>query len=199
MKKAKTFALVLTLALAGGACFADGVYLTGRAMADFLQPPSAQSVVQSLAGPDQPRFWGFGWEVIRRHVGFGGEYLVDFFQDSGTQWWLDWYGQPFFISFHVFDARSFIDPFIQLGVGCAGRVLLERWAAPATENLFISIMPCLSAGLNLDLDGFLLGAKVTWAPFLTPPPATHFENVPLGTIQCTLTAGLALGRSRQYY
>jgi hypothetical protein len=169
------------------------VQLTGNLGADFFKGPTAQQVFSTFSNPEQPLFGGFGWEIILGKVGFGGEYSVDFFRAASSQWWLDWYGQAFFISFHPFKGRSFFDPFLQVGLGSAGRVLLDESAAPVNENLYLSIFPFIASGLRFNFDGFLLGAKVSYAPFLTPPPATVFNNAPIGNIQVTLSAGISLG------
>lgn len=56
----------------------------------------------------------------------------------------------------------------------------------------ISIFPFVAGGLSLDLSGFLLSGKVSCVPFMTPPPASAFDNYPLGNFQVTLGAGIAI-------
>jgi hypothetical protein len=191
----KPVLLILVLAAVGPACFAGAaVYLSGDVAVDFLKSPTAQEVVETFSSPDQLFFWGGGWEVVLSRMGFGGTYLGSFIRDPSSQWWLDWYGQALFLSFHAFGAAAFIDPFLQAGVGSAGRVFLGMANGPAEGLLFISIFPMLSAGLNVNLAHFQAGAKLTWTPFMTPPPVTDFSPYPLGRFQVTLSTGVWLGR-----
>jgi hypothetical protein len=187
--------LVLTLALAGLGvpCFGGAVHLTGSLAADFLTTPSAEQIINTFAVGSQPLLCGVGWEVVLNRIGFGGDYLVNFFRHPGSDWWLDWYGQAFYLSYHLFGAHALVDPFLQVGLGCAGRVHLADWTGPATENLLLSLFPFVSAGVAFNLDGLLLAGKVSWTPFVMPPPVTDFANYPLGKLQVTLSAGLSLG------
>jgi hypothetical protein len=191
----KSVLFVVVFAALGSACFAGtAVYLTGNVAADFLKSPTAQEIVKTFSSPDQPFFWGGGWEVVLKKIGIGGTYLTNFVRDPSSQWWLDWYGQALFLSFHAFGAAAFIDPFVQAGIGSAGRVLLDNWTGPAEGNLYISIFPMLTGGLNVNLANFQVGAKLTWTPFMTPPPVTDFITYPLGSFQVTLSTGVWLGR-----
>lgn len=184
---------ILTAALAGAPCFAGSVHLTGNLSADFLRGTSVQTIIGTFASPDQPLFAGVGWEIIIGKVGFGGDYMASFIRQPGSGWWwADWYAAPLFLSYHPLRQGYFLDPFVQAGVGCAGRVFLHEWIGAARNNLFLSIFPFIAAGLDLNLDGLLVGTKVSYAPFMSPPPATDFDNYPLGAIQVTLSVGVAL-------
>lgn len=120
--KSTFLVLVLALAALGMPCFAGAVHLTGNVSADFLGGNSAPQIINTFTVGDQPLFWGFGWEVIIDHFGFGGDYLVSFYQDAGEHWWLDWYAPALFLSFHPLGGRSFLDPFLQVGIGSSGGV-----------------------------------------------------------------------------
>ncbi|MGA2766030.1 MAG: hypothetical protein ABSG17_22035 [Spirochaetia bacterium] len=186
------FFAVIILAAIGAPAFAGSVHLTGSLSADFLKGPSAQQIIDSFTSTGQPPFSGFGWEVIIGKVGLGGEYDASFFRTTTGAWWLDWYSQPLFLSYHFFRTGYFLDPFLQAGLGGAGRVHLDEWTGSDASNLYISIFPFIAGGLSLDLSGLLLSGKVSYAPFMTPPPATVFSNSPLGSVQVTLSAGIAL-------
>jgi hypothetical protein len=193
LMKMKVLALVLALAALGVPCFAGAVHLTGNVAADFLGGPSAQQIINTFALGDQPLLWGFGWEVILDRVGFGGDYMVSFFRDGGAQWWLDWYAPALYLSFHPLGANRFVDPFLQVGFGSGGRVELDRWRSSYTQSLFLSLFPFVSGGLNLNLQGLLIGAKATYTPYNGAIPVTDIPTYPLGKLQVTLTAGLSLG------
>ena len=157
-----------------------------------MKGPSAQQIIDTFSSPGQPPFGGVGWEVIIGRVGFGGEYGASFSRTSQGPWWVDWMTQPLFLSYHPFRSGYFLDPFIQAGVGCAGRVYLDQWTGDATGNLYLSIYPFVAAGLSLDLSGFLVSGKVSYAPFMTSPPAPSISSYPLGNVQVTLAAGIAI-------
>jgi hypothetical protein len=120
--------------------------------------------------------------------------MVSFFRDASDQWWLDWYAPALSLSFHPVGANHFVDPFLQVGLGCAGRVPLRRMAmmTPGSE-LMISIFPYAAAGFNLNLDGVLLGLKAAYTPFSTPIPVTNIPGYPLGSLQISLSAGFSIG------
>lgn len=191
--KTKFLVLVLVVACCGMPCAASAVHLTGNFSADFLGSASANQSVAALALGSQPLFWGVGWEVILGKVGFGGDYMVSFLRDSTTQWWLDWYAPALYISYHPIGANSFLDPFFEIGVGSAGRVMLARRPPAGSPNLSLALFPFVAAGLSLDLDGLLLGAKLAYTPSISPIPATEIPRYPLGSFQVTVSAGIALG------
>ncbi len=185
--------LVLALAALGAPCFAGAVHLTGDFSANFLGGSTTQEIVNPFSIGGQPVFGGLGWEVILGRVGFGGDYTVSFFRDTGTQWWLDWYSPALYMSFHPIGANRFIDPFFQAGIGSAGRVLLrgEMGWTPGSD-LAISIFPYVGAGVNFNLDGLLLGVKGIYTPLNAEIPVTSIPAYPLGTFQVSLSAGFAI-------
>ncbi|MGA2641135.1 MAG: hypothetical protein ABSG21_09555 [Spirochaetia bacterium] len=192
----KLKALVLALALAPLSVpgFAGAVHLTTDLSADFLQGTSAGQIIATFAVADQPLLWGFGWEVIPYHTGFGGSYQVSFSQDAVSAWWLDWYAPALFLSFHPLGARRSLDPYLEVGMGSAGRVLLSGTPAPAVnESLYLALFPFLAGGLSLNLDGLLVGAKVAYTPYKAQIPVTSIPVDPLGAFQVTFTAGVSLG------
>jgi hypothetical protein len=191
----KTKYLVLVLVLAGSSvpCFASAVHLTGDLSADFLGAVSAEQIISTFSVGGQPLSCGFGWEVILDRIGFGGDYMVDFFRDSGSTWWLDWYAPALFMSFHPLGANWLLDPFVQVGVGCSGRVLLDQWSRPASQDLYMSLFPFVAAGLALNLDGLLLSAKAAYTPYKSAVPVTPFDTTNLGLVQVTLSAGVSIG------
>jgi len=180
------------LAAIGVPASAGSVHLTGSLSADSLQRLGPPQSINSFTGPSQPPFAGVGWEVIVGRVGLGGEYDVNFTRSAPGSWWVDWYAQPLFLSWHPFRTGSVVDPFAQAGLGSAGRVFIDQWTGSAADNMLISIFPFVAGGLSLDLDGFLVSGKVSYAPFMTPPPATAFSNYPMGNFQVTLGAGIAI-------
>ena len=192
--KLKAVVLALALSPFSSSLFAGAVHLTTDLSADFLPGTSARQIVSTFAVADQPVLWGFGWEVIPGRLGFGGDYLVSFAQESSTGWWLDWYSPALYLGWHPVGANRFVDPFFQAGLGCAGRVHLSgRLGTAAEPDLSLALFPFVAGGLNLNLDGLLLGAKAIYTPFKSAIPVTTIPVYPLGTFQVTVTAGVSIG------
>ena len=192
--KLKAFVLALGLVPLSMYGFTGAVHLTTDLSADFLPGTSAQQIMPTFAAAERPLQWGFGWEVIPGRMGFGGSYQVSFSQDTLKGWWLDWYAPALYLSFHPLGTRRFLDPYLEVGMGCAGRVFLSGMPAPAfDQSLYLALFPFLAGGLSLDLDGILVGAKVAYTPYKAQIPVTSIPVYPLGTFQVTLTAGISLG------
>ncbi len=182
--------IVLTLCMAASAGFAlPVVTLTGAVGANFDAVPSVQQTIESFQS--NKVVWGFGWEVVPRHIGIGGLLLVDFFRDAQSEWVLDWSTQPLYLSYHVFGGGAFLDPFIQAGIGCSGRVPLEG-AGMGMPGLYLSLYPFAAAGLSLNFEGFTLGAKLSYAPFSGPVPVTDIPAYPAGSFQVAVFTGISL-------
>ena len=190
----RLFFIFVVLVLAAGPLFSDTqVRLTGNVALDFVERPSLKEVVDGFSKRNQDVAWGFGWEVILNHLGMGGTYLVNFFQEDNSEWWFDWIGQAFYLSYHFFGAGAFIDPFVEAGVGSAGRVSLEEYTPQGLDHLYLSIYPLVSGGLALDFQGFIVSLKMSYIPTVTPPPATEIKNFPLDNFLVVLSVGAALG------
>jgi hypothetical protein len=191
----RNFAVVLLLASAGLVFAQTQVRLTGHLALDFAERPSVREAAGAFADSENQMLWGPGWEVIMDNISLGGTYLISFFQDENSGWWLDWYGEPLYVGYHLFGAGAFIDPFMQIGLGSAGRVILEDEPSASQDPLYLSIFPFISGGLALDLDSFIIGGRLSYYPLITPPPATDFQNYPLDRFQVALFAGIGLGPS----
>lgn len=190
------FIVFLTVIVAGIGFGQVRMNLTGEAVAGFQVQPSAGQVIASFTTANQPLYGGFGYEVVMRHLGIGGVYTGDFTRRSSDEWWFDWYGEAFYVSFHLFAHRTLIDPFVSLGLGSAGRVYLgpAPGTPPVESSLLLSIFPVASAGLGLDLEGLYVSLKLSYLPVVSPPPATPFENVPIGRFLAAASAGVTFGR-----
>jgi len=192
----KAIAIALSLSCIALSSFAHTrtdptrVNLTALIKKDFIDSPNFDQAVRALG--DQAPFVGFGWEVVMGHVGIGGSYAVDFIEKPSSEWWLDWDGQGLFVSYHILGTRSFVDPFVDAGVGCAGRVYLGPGGSP-TQKLSLTLYPFVSAGAAVELDGLRLGAKLSYALNQNAIPATSIPGYPLGRFQVTAFVGLSLG------
>ena len=77
-------------------------------------------------------------------------------------------------------------------MGCAGRVSLSGMPEPAGYRS-LAHFPFVAAGLALNLDGLLVGTKITYTPYAAKIPVTTIPAYPLGTFQLTFNAGISLG------
>ena len=192
--KMKAMVLALALAPLSSSLFAGAVHLTSDVSADFLPGTSAGQIVSTFTVAGQPLMWGFGWEVVPGRLGFGGDYLVSFAQEATTGWWLDWYAPALALAWHPVGANRFLDPFFQAGFGAAGRVHLTGMPGCAVEpDLSLALFPFVAGGLDLNLDGLLVGAKAIYTPFKSAVPVTSIPVYPLGDFQVTVTAGISVG------
>ena len=148
---------------------------------------------QVLAAPfGQRPFEGLEWELAIDRFGFGGTYAVNFSKDAASNWWLDWYGIPLFVSYHLFGTGDFLDPFVEAGIGCAGRVFTST-GSTADPRLLIGLFPALTGGINIDLQPLVVGGKLTWVPGVSEIPCTPLLGYPLGGVQIAFTLGYRLG------
>jgi hypothetical protein len=212
----KRIALVLLALLAVGVlAFADGqVRLAFDTAAMLAVDPSFEAVHDSFTERSN-MMNGLHWEVIHDHFGFGGHALVRFDQEptatEAYQWTMDWDGD-LFVSVHLAGVGRFLDPFVELGFGSAGRVYLddrgdgvwvqedsgswhyETTGAPEGDGVAsLSLYPYVAGGLALDLHGLLVGSRVCYRPWNEPVPATQYPVYPLTPFQVTLFGGVALG------
>lgn len=176
--------------------------IVGFSAIPFFAVPEADEVVDALTGSRSDLFYGIGWEVIVGQIGIGGNYGVNFVRDDSYDWTVEWYAEALFVSFHLFGAGAFIDPFAQAGIGCAGSVFIDDasiagpgYTVPldASDILTIGIFPYASLGCAFNLRGLVLGAKLNYTPFVSPPPVTNFDAYPLKRIQAVVFLGISLG------
>ncbi len=201
----RTAAVLLALTIIAPACFADceddpGTVFTlsGTSAIDFATLPYMEHEYRGYDDLDQP-LWGIGWEVVLQRIGLGGTYMVSFSHDDRGKDLLNWYCQGFFISYHFLGGGAFLDPFIQVGAGCAGQARLhgsrdeddDRHLSGSPVSL--ALFPHLSAGVALDLDGFTFGGKVNYVPFQADLP-TNIHPQPVGSFQVQIFAGVTFGR-----
>jgi hypothetical protein len=169
------------------------VNLVGAVGKDFIEPPTVDQAFTALR--QGMSIGGFGWEVVIHRFGLGGTYLVHFEPDSNDSWWLDWEVQPIFASYHLLGGGAKIDPFVDAGLGCAGRVYLGP-VVISGARLGISLYPFASAGVALNLDSFRVGTKLSFMPWQGRIPATTIPGYEVGECQLQVFAGVNLGGHR---
>ncbi len=198
--KTKAILIVLLLAaLAGAAAFGESFRLGASVGAELLERPTLASIHQGF-GEGSSLLSGLYWEVLPGHLGFGMTYLVDFQKEISSypqldyQWFVDWVG-TFDLRYH-FLRDFFLDPFLEAGLGSAGRADItayEQHGLPGVQNpLQLSVFAQVGGGLAFRLSGLHLGTRLLWRPFNEVPPATQFQPYPLKNFRAELFGGFSL-------
>jgi hypothetical protein len=169
--------------------------IVGFAAVPFFDAPKASEVIDALADARSDIFYGLGWEYIFDRIGFGGNFGVNFIRDDSMDWSAEWYGEAIYVSYHLFGAGAFFDLFGQMGLGSAGSVQLGKAKinedTDASTLLTIGIFPFVSIGCAFNLHGFIIGTKLNYTPFISPPPATDFNEYPLKRVQAIVFIGIS--------
>lgn len=193
---------VLAIGLLGPA-FADSQFrLAGGLSGEFDRVPSVEELSDALRSGSR-LFYGLQWEVVLDHVGFGMHYAwrFDRFQTGAAadryDWTMDLAGD-LVLSYHLFGGGAMIDPFVELGYGLAAGIDTIGYGGVWDDEdqgrlTHLSGFPVLSAGLALDLRGFLIGARLGYRPVSGPLPGSQLEAFPLQPVQFGVFGGLALG------
>ncbi len=194
-KSAVVLSALVALALSALPASAGSIRLTMDFSSDLSPGSSPDQMDATFAMGGRPVAWGFGWEVVpRSKAGFGGDYMVSFSQDLLNGWWLDWYAPALYAGWHPLGPNRFVDPYGQVGIGCAGRVHLSDTTGMYVDpSLSLALFPFVGAGLNLNLDGLVIGARAIYTPYRMGIPATTIPTYNLGTFQVMITAGVSLG------
>lgn len=121
----KTILVVFLFTLVGFSVFANHVRVGFISVLEFDEKPVYETVVEEYHAGDNV-FPGFYWEVIPHHIGYGMTGNVRFdrqeslLPEEDYQWYMDWIATW---DFRYHPLRwSFIDPFIEIGFGSAGRI-----------------------------------------------------------------------------
>jgi hypothetical protein len=139
---------------------------------------------------------GLYWEVMPGNLGFGMTYLGKFDRQPGTvpgtdyQWHFNWIGTWDFRYHFIKD--SLFDPFLEAGIGNAGRVDITGYG-PGQEDerdeLIISNFGQAGGGLAFNLQEFNVGAKFLVRFLNKPLPATQYQAYPLKNFNLSIFGG----------
>jgi hypothetical protein len=182
MKKT-TILIGLLLAAMSAAAFGESFRLGTSVGAELLDRPTFESIQQEF-DEGTNLLSGLYWEVLRDHLGFGMTYLVDFqrldspYPEMEYLWFVDWVGS-FDLRYHFFE-DFFLDPFLEAGLGSAGRVDISSYeenGLPGVEDpLQLSVFGQVGGGLAFRLSGLHLGARLLWR-VSTCPAATSSSPI----------------------
>jgi hypothetical protein len=198
----KTKAILIGLLLAAvscGAVFGDSFRLGASVGAELLNRPTFESIREQF-DEGANLLSGLYWEVLLDHLGFGMTYLVDFqslaspYPQLDYLWFVDWVGS-FDLRYHFLE-DFLLDPFLEAGLGSAGRVDItcyeEHGLPEADSPLELSLFGQVGGGLAFRLSGLHLGARLLWRVFNEIPPATQFQPYPLKSFRFDLFGGFSL-------
>lgn len=198
--KAKVILIGLLLAaVACASAFGENFRLGTSVGAELFNRPTLESIQREF-DEGANLLSGLYWEVLMDHVGLGMTYLVDFqslaspYPELDYLWFMDWVGS-FDLRYHFFE-DFFLDPFLEAGLGSAGRVDIssyEEHGLPGVDSpLELSVFGQVGGGLALRLSGLHVGARLLWRVFNQIPPATQFQPYPLKSFRFELFGGFSL-------
>ncbi|GEM_PF-1686888 len=180
----------------------------------FVDSPTVKDIVNEIdKGVNFKPGIEFGLKVDR--IGFGISSLLMFNRTESIDpnlnwnWAFDWIS-TINIGYHFAKSWYLLDPFIEAGIGAAGRVDLNPDDNPMDQTnciesgnlncpdhnniLGLSIVNYFAAGLSLRIRMLYITGKLSYWPLNSPPPATQFQPYPLKQFQFTVSAGLVLGK-----
>ncbi|MEE8440309.1 MAG: hypothetical protein V3S41_01210 [Spirochaetia bacterium] len=210
----QTVLAILMVGFALAPVWADGQFrLAGNTatQVDAL-PTDNPAEWQELLIPTDQTMTGWHWEVIFNYLGLGMHYGVRFNDsvistESPGDWYVDWKGD-FFLSYHVLGGGSIVDPFVEFGWGNVGTALVSspefadypNWEDEVARGAAVALgfYNYFAGGLAVDLNGLLLGAKVSYIPSELAGPVTggSIERYALAPFEVSLFGGVALGGHR---
>jgi len=165
--------------------------------AELAGEVSCKNFLESIADSPEVLF-GVYWEGMLNHLGFGMTSLGKFnrIEDNAEiEWEFDWIGSLDF-RYHFTEA-SFLDPFVEFGIGCAGRVKLPEYSNEHSysykdaELLMLSIFFQAGGGIAVRLDRFHAGIKVLYRIMNEHAPVTAYELYPLYKLESVFFAGVS--------
>jgi hypothetical protein len=147
----KLFVFVAFVALVGGGAFAQlAIGVTGALHMD--QQMSASEVANAYQKGDNILYGGF-IEILGKHVGGGisANFTAPYSTNGGVN--LMDYDADLYLSYHIFKATSFIDPFLEGGVGLMATTYQNKSDAASGTPDPIAASPyyygALGLGVNL--------------------------------------------------
>jgi hypothetical protein len=198
--KIKAILFGLLLAAAGcTAAFAENFRLGATVGAEMVNRPTLESIRQEF-DEGTNLLSGLYWEVLIGQLGLGMTYLVDFqsaaspYPQMDYLWFVDWVAS-FDLRYHFIE-DFFLDPFLEAGLGSAGRADIssyeEHGLPGVADPLQLSLFGQVGGGLAFRLHGLHLGTRLLWRVFNEIPPATQFQPYPLKGFRVDLFGGFSL-------
>lgn len=196
--KMKRYLLIfLILAAAGGTAFSQQVRLTGQ----WAMQDGQSSVISSAKDGAADHLGGLGAEIVFHHLGFGTSVMAYFQEEDPDQWLVDWDLRTY-MSYHFFGSRSFLDPFMQAGIGAAGEVGISGSVCNESNytevnRVAIAVYPYIGGGVGLHFrGGMYMSGQFNWRPVAGQLPCTTIDYPDFNEFEVVLALGVALGGRR---
>lgn len=140
---------------------------------------------------DVANLGGIQLELIGEHLGFGLNAMGDGLREEIEPYSANWEGE-LFVSYHLFGNNSFIDPYLQAGVGNGGFV---SWTSEDNvQDLQLSLYPAFHVGVNAVFEeGLYLGFNYGYRSYNRSIPATNITRYEQSRNQFTLQIGYQFG------
>ena len=210
--------LIFLVLLSGIAVSVSAVSTSARfgAILDvgFVDSPSISDIINEIdRGINFKPGFEFAMKIDR--IGFGLNSFIMFNRTKSINsellwdWTFDWIG-TLNIGYHLARTWYFLDPFIEAGLGAAGRVDLtpqqdssDEWGYIEADYygydsynrlLNLSLVGYIAAGLSLRIDMLYVSCKLSYWPLNSPPPATQFMPYPVKQFQFAISAGFVIGK-----
>ncbi len=195
----KTIFVIILLSLLGFGAFAEHVRFGLIGGVEFAENPDYDDVIEQFRHGDNV-LRGFYWEVIPDHLGYGMTCNLQFdrqvspIPEVDYQWIMDWIATW---DFRYHPLRwSFVDPFVEFGLGSAGKVDITDYEEYGLEEdlaedpLHLSLFAQVGWGLGFRLGALNMGARMAYRFWNAPPPGTQFTPYPLDEFNVGLFGGL---------
>lgn len=215
------FGALTAATAAAGPVFQMTLYGAG----EFSENPDT---VKDMSAPFRERsqeqtdlYNGAALELTFGGVGIGARYGTRFTSfdvpaelgvDQDVDWWHDW-KTDLYVSGHLFGGGAFIDPYVQFGVGTAGRAHLEEdvyFDEDGTWNRYeegesdsyqltnLSMYQYIGTGAQVNVSGVLIGAGLNYHIFNQhlDAPEENWGTYPLQRFEVRIYGGVSFGRSR---
>lgn len=203
----KRTAIVAALLLMGTLLFAGPQFrVAGNAATPLEELPQTAREWDRALWPGERTMMGWQWEFLLDRFGLGMHYAVRLYEtaDDSDPFVVDWKGD-FFFSYHLLGSGAFIDPFVEFGWGNAGSTIVDSvddydypdWEEEVYERnaTALALYTYAAAGVALNLNGLLLGARLAYHPEYaqSPVPEAGIDRYDLAELELGLFGGIALG------
>jgi hypothetical protein len=208
--------ILVVIGIASTPLWADGQFRMAGYTATPAEalPDASPDAWYEIAIPTDQTLTGWYWEVVFDYLGLGMHYGMRFTEavyesEISSEWYMDWKGD-FFLSYHILGGGSVIDPFVEFGWGNVGTALISNpeypdypdWEDEVADGTAVALgfYNYFAGGVAVDLNGLLLGAKLSYIPadLNTPIPDPSIERYDLAPFEVSLFGGVSLGGHRQW-
>jgi hypothetical protein len=194
----KRILLTLTIIVCGaGALYAGDFRIGGIVGAEVFDVIEEEEIKPEFDSRTIP-YPGLYWELIpNEHFGFGMTYLIKFnrqasaLNDIDYNWYFDWIAS-FDFRYHFLHDTVF-DPFLEAGIGNAGRVDITSYdygQEGERDELLMSLFGQAGGGIALQFSELHVGAKILYRFLNRPLPATTIDTYPLTAVHLSVFAGV---------